>query len=145
MVAPSVCRRRAPACMRCKRSSDSVACDPGQREPSDVCETIIAKLRSLYRVLSHSPNTTLRPTKHPSATIIWTTFKKFVAYAHRKQISSRRLTSFASRGREHVGCSKDTLAAGIQSTAIGGTQGPPQRPAKLPAPFIDSRWAFGLN
>ena len=37
MVAPSVCRRRVPACMRCKRSSDSVACDPGQREPSDVC------------------------------------------------------------------------------------------------------------
>jgi hypothetical protein len=26
-----------PACMRSKRSSDSAACDPGQREPSDVC------------------------------------------------------------------------------------------------------------
>ena len=30
--APSVSRRRVPACMRCKRSSDSVACDPGQRD-----------------------------------------------------------------------------------------------------------------
>ena len=35
--APSVSRRRVPACMRWKRSSDSVACDSGQREPSDVC------------------------------------------------------------------------------------------------------------
>jgi hypothetical protein len=33
---------------------------------------------------------------------------------------------FASRGREHMGCSKDTLAARIQSTAIGGTLGPAQ-------------------
>ena len=32
-----VCRRRAPACMRCERSSDSVTCNSWQREPSDVC------------------------------------------------------------------------------------------------------------
>ena len=36
------------------------------------------------------------------------------------------IVRFGGRGRNHVGCAKDSLAAGIQSTAIGGTQRPAQ-------------------
>ena len=74
------------------------------------------------------------------------TFAVLMSTSPKRDVLCNRETSYPLKGRiEHVGCSENTPAPGSEPPAIGRTQGPPQRPTKLAAPFIDSGWAFGLN
>ena len=46
------------------------------------------------------------------------------------------ITRLRAAGVDTWGCSENTFASGIEPSAIGRTQGPPQRPAKLAAPSL---------